>query len=227
MVVELARRVPVVESEHRKGAGPVGRMVMAIRGESLLEDLISLGFKMVWATVGLFWLWSARGVKRSSRTEPLLLQLVVYWAPLLMAFLLLGPSDWFQGSFLNERFIPKALWTKGVGLALAAAGAMLACWSRHILGRNWSSVVQLKQDHELIESGPYRYIRHPIYTGLLLAFLGTALKVGDWRGLLAVAIVLASFWRKLGVEERWLSEEFGAAYAAYRRRTKALVPGVI
>ncbi len=177
--------------------------------------------------MALFWLWSARSVKRASRTEPILLQLVAYWLPLLVAFLLLGPSAWFQGSVLNERFIPKAAWVKGLGLALAVSGALLACWSRHLLGRNWSSVVQLKHDHALIESGPYRYIRHPIYAGLLLAFLGTALKVGDWRGLIAVSVVLASFWRKLGIEERWLGEEFGHAYAAYKRRTKALVPGIL
>ncbi len=192
-----------------------------------MEESISLGFTVMWGAVALFWGWSARNVKPSRRTEPMLLQLLVYWAPLISAFVLLGPGEWFQGSPLNERFIPKTLWWKGAGLVLAASGVLLAFWARHLLGRNWSSVVQLKQSHELIDSGPYRYIRHPIYTGLLLAFLGTALKVGDWRGLVAVAMMLASFWRKLGVEERWLGETFGHAYAAYRRRTKALIPGVI
>ncbi|KRA50852.1 isoprenylcysteine carboxylmethyltransferase family protein [Pseudoxanthomonas sp. Root630] len=193
----------------------------------MTQYLISIAFKIIWGSVGLFWLWSARNVKRSSRTEPVLLQLFVYWTPLVVAFVLLGPGDWFEGSFLRERFVPKAVWVKGLGLALAVSGAGLACWSRHLLGRNWSSVVQLKHDHELVDVGPYRYVRHPIYTGLLLAFLGTALKVGDWRGLVAVAIVLASFWRKLGVEERWLSEKFGHVYTAYKRRTKALIPGVV
>jgi len=192
-----------------------------------LEDLIAIGFKVIWGFFALFWLWSARNAKPSSRTEPMLLQLVVYWAPLIIAFALLGPGELFQGSILKERFVPKELWVKWLGLALAASGVFLACWSRQILGRNWSSVVQLKQDHDLIDSGPYRYIRHPIYTGLLLAFVGTALKVGDWRGLIAVAIVLLSFWRKLRVEERWLTGQFGPAYVAYMQRTKALVPGVI
>ena len=192
-----------------------------------MEDFIAVSFKVVWGFFALFWLWSARNAKATSRTEPMFLRLVAYWAPLVIAFVLLGPGEWFQGSVLKERFVPKEIWVKELGLALAAAGVILACWSRQILGRNWSSVVQLKQDHELVDSGPYHFVRHPIYTGLLLAFLGTALKVGDWRGLLAVAIVLASFWRKLRVEERWLTEQFGPSYVAYMQRTKALVPGLI
>jgi protein-S-isoprenylcysteine O-methyltransferase Ste14 len=192
-----------------------------------LIDPIDIGFKLAWGMFAFFWVWSARDAKPSSRTEPALRQLLVYWAPLLGAFVLLGPGDWFDGSFLRERFVPKEPWVRWLGLAVAAAGVILACWSRNVLGRNWSSVVQLKQEHDLIEYGPYRYIRHPIYTGLLLAFAGTALKVGDWRGLVAVAIVLVSFWRKLRLEERWLTEQFGPAYVAYMRRTKALLPGVV
>ena len=192
-----------------------------------MEGFVNVGFKVAWGVLALFWLWSARSAKSTSRTEPMLLQVAVYWAPLVIAFVLLGPGELFQGSILKERFVPKEPWVKGLGLALAALGVFIACWSRQILGRNWSSVVQLKQDHDLVDSGPYRYVRHPIYTGLLLAFVGTALKVGDWRGLIAVAIVLVSFWRKLRVEERWLTEQFGPAYVAYMQRTKALIPGFI
>ncbi|MFC5579472.1 methyltransferase family protein [Lysobacter niabensis] len=192
-----------------------------------MEDFVGIGFKAIWGALAAFWLWSARSAKPSSRTEPPLLQLAAYWAPLIIAFVLLGPGELFQGSILKERFVPKELWVKWLGLAIATSGVFLACWSRRILGRNWSSVVQLKQGHDLIDSGPYRYIRHPIYTGLLLAFVGTALKVGDWRGLIAVVIVFASFWRKLRLEERWLKEQFGPTYATYMQRTKALVPGVL
>jgi protein-S-isoprenylcysteine O-methyltransferase Ste14 len=119
------------------------------------------------------------------------------------------------------------LWIVWLGLLLTIAGLLFACWARVVLGRNWSGVVQLKQDHELIEAGPYHYVRHPIYSGLLLAFLGTALMIGEWRALLAAAIIAISFWRKLRLEERWLGEYFGAAYADYMRRVKALVPGIL
>ena len=79
----------------------------------------------------------------------------------------------------------------------------------------------------MVTAGPYALIRHPIYTGFLLLFLGNAIMVGDWRGLLAVAIVFASFWRKLRLEERWLGDHFGATYLDYRARTRALIPKLL
>jgi protein-S-isoprenylcysteine O-methyltransferase Ste14 len=133
----------------------------------------------------------------------------------------------FSGTALDESFVPSSLWIAWLGLIMTFAGLLFACWARAILGRNWSGVVQLKEDHELIERGPYRFVRHPIYSGLLLAFLGTALMIGEWRALLAVVIVGVSFWRKLRLEERWLGEYFGGAYADYMRRVKALVPWVL
>lgn len=195
--------------------------------DAATKQLFSQAFNLAWGGFGAYWLWSAIGVKATTRTEPRLLRLVAYWLPLAAAFALLGPGHWFEGSWLSERFVPKAVPVHAIGLAITVAGLALACWSRYLLGRNWSSVVQLKQDHELIDTGPYAVVRHPIYTGLLMAFLGTALKVGDWRGLLAVAIVFVSFWRKLRTEERWLGEQFGARYDAYRQRTKALLPGLL
>ena len=92
------------------------------------------------------------------------------------------------------------------------------------LGRNWSATVTVKQDHELIRTGPYTSVRHPIYTGVLFGFIGTALAVGQWRGVLAVAIVFVAFWRKLRIEERWMNETFGEQYRQYRARTRALIP---
>jgi len=192
-----------------------------------MDTLTDLVLGTAWLVFGAYWLWSARQVKRAARSEQPWLQLAVYWLPLLVAVTLLGPGRWFGDTWLHQRFVPQAEAIKVAGVALAWLGIALAIWSRHLLGSNWSSVVQLKQDHELIERGPYRYIRHPIYTGLLLAFLGTALKLGDWRGLVALAIVFVSFWRKLRLEERWLGEQFGERYAAYRQRTRALIPGVL
>ena len=191
-----------------------------------MEEWISHGFRLAWICLAAYWVWSARKLKRTQRTEPKLLQLALYWTPLIIAGLLLGPGEWFTGSWLRERFVPHGLWVKEIALALTVAGVAIACWARHILGRNWSSVVQIKQDHELIEAGPYRRVRHPIYTGLLLALLGTAIGAGDWRGLLALLIVFVSFWNKYRHEERFLSEQFGQKYLDYMQRTKALIPGV-
>jgi protein-S-isoprenylcysteine O-methyltransferase Ste14 len=109
-------------------------------------------------------------------------------------------------------------------VALVAAGLFFACWARHVLGRNWSGVVTLKDDHELIRTGPYRFVRHPIYTGLLLAFVGCAVARDEWRGVLAVVIAYVSLWRKSLLEERWMIDTFGDAYRRFRSEVPALIP---
>ena len=183
--------------------------------------------KAAWLALGVYWLWSARHVKAPSRREAAVLRFAKYWLPLIVAGALLGPGDWYGHGWLKLRILPEADWISLAGCLLAIAGVALACRARAMLGDNWSVAVQLKQAHELIERGPYRWVRHPIYSGLLLAFLGTAVLIGEVRGLLALAIVAASFWYKLRIEERWLGEQFGAIYADYRTRVKALVPGIV
>ena len=164
-------------------------------------------------------------VKASARREPLGSRLL-HVVPLAVAALLL----WFQNvplPWLDARFIPWATWEFWVGAALAAAGLLFTVWARRHLGRNWSGIVTVKQDHELVVSGPYAYARHPIYTGLLLAFVGSALALGEWRGVLAVLIVFLALWRKLRLEERWMLDQFGEQYRAYRGKVAALVPFVL
>jgi protein-S-isoprenylcysteine O-methyltransferase Ste14 len=183
--------------------------------------------RITWLVVLGYWLWAARSAKPTEQQESLAKRLLVYWLPLLIAVLLLGPGDWFGHSLLREQFVPHTTLVYSIGLGFAVCGALLAISSRVMLGRNWSATVQLKQDHELITTGPYRLVRHPIYTGLLLLFLGNAVMVGDWRGLLAVAIVFVSFWRKLRLEEAWLTQHFGEPYRLYQGRTNALIPAVL
>ena len=85
----------------------------------------------------------------------------------------------------------------------------------------------MKKDHQLITTGPYAFVRHPIYTGLLGGVLGTAIAVGQWRGLLAVILAFAALWPKLRLEETWLRAQFGESYEAYARKVSALLPHVI
>jgi protein-S-isoprenylcysteine O-methyltransferase Ste14 len=191
------------------------------------EDWLKHGIDAAWWVLLAFWVWSAWGNKAAARGEPWLTRVALYWLPLAAAFLLLGPGEWYGHTWLREGIVPHTVSFFAIALVLVVTGVALAVWSRVVLGRNWSSVVQIKRDHELIEAGPYRYIRHPIYTGILLAFIGSAVKVGDVRGIFAVLIVFASFWRKLRMEERMLGETFGDTYAAYKRRTKALLPGIL
>ncbi|MBU6247761.1 MAG: isoprenylcysteine carboxylmethyltransferase family protein [Xanthomonadaceae bacterium] len=188
-----------------------------------LGDIIKAG----WLVFLLYWAILARHAKAAIRSEPLVLRLLKLWLPLMIGTVLVLPWRGGEDTLLRLRFVPSTLTLSILGAVLVWAGVLLAIWARTTLGRNWSAVVQVKQDHELVERGPYRRVRHPIYTGLLMAFLGTALALGEWRGLLGTAIVGASFWFKLRLEERWMREQFGGRYEAYMQRTKALLPGLL
>ena len=126
--------------------------------------------------------------------------------------------------WLGGRFVPRNPVFAGIGLALTALGIGLAVWARYVLGRNWSAAVALKHSHELIRAGPYACIRHPIYSGVILALLGTALVLGEWRGLLAVAVLALSWFVKARKEEALLSIEFGPAFEEHRSRTGMFLP---
>ena len=92
------------------------------------------------------------------------------------------------------------------------------------LGRNWSSSVTIKEDHELIISGPYAMVRHPIYTGILTGFLGTVIALSQVRGLIAFILIFLVLWLKLRREEQWMRSQFGEKYATYAHKTTSLVP---
>jgi protein-S-isoprenylcysteine O-methyltransferase Ste14 len=172
-------------------------------------------------------MWGWQRVKGATRSEPWLPRLFKYWLPLVISIWLLFPSYASEGRVMTARMYSPSQAIAVLGMLMVIAGIAFACWARHVIGSNWSSEVQVKQGHELIQRGPYSLVRHPIYTGLLLAFLGTAVAIGEWHGLLAVAIIAVSFWFKLRLEERWMRENFGEVYVNYMHRVKALIPGVL
>jgi len=176
----------------------------------------------LWACWAVYWWIASRDVKVSVREESALSRFA-HIGPLLFAALLCALPDW-PLAWLGARFLTPGAASFAFGASLLAAGLAFAVWARFVLGRNWSGTVTLKDGHELIRRGPYRWVRHPIYTGLLGAFVGTAVAIGQWRAVLAVVIVCVALWRKLRLEERWLSEKFGAAYARYREEVAALIP---
>jgi protein-S-isoprenylcysteine O-methyltransferase Ste14 len=181
-------------------------------------------FVAMWG--GWFTLWSvmARSVKEAAQSESAGSRLS-HVIPLLVAAYLLAARAPLP--LLNDRFAPLAIWPAALGAALTFAGLAFSVWARFVIAGNWSSYVELKRGHELIVEGPYRWVRHPIYTGLLLAFIGSALAVGEWRGVLAVAIAAASFWRKLRLEEALMRGQFGETYARYAASVPALIPFVL
>ena len=112
-------------------------------------------------------------------------------------------------------------------MALTAARLLFAVWARQYLGSNWSGTVSIKKDHQLITNGPYALVRHPIYTGVLLALVGSGMAIGEWRAVLGLALASLALWRKLRLEERLMHQQFGAAYQAYCWRVPALIPFVL
>ncbi|MCB9183275.1 MAG: isoprenylcysteine carboxylmethyltransferase family protein [Flavobacteriales bacterium] len=189
-----------------------------------MDHRIHTAMSAIWLVILLIWLMLGLRSKSVQAREPWVKRVLFYWLPVAVAFLLLGPGPWFGHSWLRENFIVHSNTVGYVGLMLAVAGASLAIWARVLLGANWSLSVQHKQQHALITSGPYSKVRHPIYTGLLLAFAGNVLIVGDWRGLLALALLFVAFWMKLRKEEQLMLEVFGEDYRAYMNRTGTLLP---
>lgn len=183
-------------------------------------------FTTVWCAWLLTWLVLSRNVKdtvRRQATLPRLLNSALLFCAALLLWAIHIPVP-----ALTARFLPASqaqLWA-AVGAALTLVGLLFTVWARVYLGRNWSGVVTLKADHELITGGPYALVRHPIYTGLLLAFIGTALAIGEWRGVLSVALALVAIVHRIFVEESFMRQQFGAAYDHYALRVRALVPGV-
>lgn len=189
-----------------------------------MSEYIKIGLKLCWFIVITYWFISGFSVKKLKNQESFFKRFIQYWLPLIIAIILLGPGEWFGNSLLRENFVPHSDLVGNIGLVFCVIGAIIACWSRYLLGKNWSLSIQRKENHELIQNGIYKILRHPIYTGLLLLFIGNALIVGDYRGLIAVIIVFISFWFKLLKEEKLLIETFGNQYIEYKNRTKALIP---
>lgn len=182
--------------------------------------------ELSWLAWALYWFWSARAVKTAERTDSFM-QMLPYRLPVVLGFGLIFVQRDSGPTWLYQHVASTGLWAPPLGWLLVLFGLGFACWARVTLGRNWSGTVQLKQDHELIVAGPYRIVRHPIYTGMLLGVLGTVLAIGEPICLLAPLLIGGGFWFKLRHEEAWMRERFGAAYVDYMRRTKALIPGIL
>jgi protein-S-isoprenylcysteine O-methyltransferase Ste14 len=181
-------------------------------------------FNALWLAWLIYWGIAAIGARPTRYREPVLSSQLHHVPMVVGVVLLMVPR--LAGSSLTQRYLPQSTAWFFVGLLCTVLGLGFAVYARVWLGRNWSGTVTLKQDHELIRGGPYRLVRHPIYTGLLLALLGSAIAIGEWRGLLGLALITAGFLRRITVEERVLTEQFGDSYRRFQAEVPALVPGV-
>ncbi|MGA2136316.1 MAG: isoprenylcysteine carboxylmethyltransferase family protein [Bryobacteraceae bacterium] len=125
------------------------------------------------------------------------------------------------------RLLPANPSVMTAGVAVVAIGLFLAIWARRCLGQNWSGRITIKVDHQLIRFGPYKLLRHPIYTGILAMYAGGALVMGEWLALIGLAMAVFAYGRKIRLEEANLKVAFGADYDQYRRETWALLPWVV
>ncbi len=172
--------------------------------------------------MGVYWLISAMGTKKTEVNEAPASRLLRLMLLCLMFMLLL--TDQLRVGPLAWRFTPNYAWIHWTGTALTVAGLALCVWARHHLGEYWSDKVALKVDHQLIRSGPYAFLRHPIYSGVLVGVAGSALAIGEWRGVVALAVMTANYWVKAGREERILTAKFGESFTDYKRQAGFLLP---
>ncbi len=175
----------------------------------------------LWLAWAAYWLAAAAGAKPTARRESPASRLG-YGLPLAVGIWLLTPAGKLPA--LDRPIVPWSPAPFWAGAVLVAAGLAWAVWARRHLGANWSRFAEQKQGHELVRTGPYRWSRHPIYTGLILAIVGSAVTLDRWRGMVGLALMVASFMRKWRIEERFMVELFPLEYARYRDEVGALLP---
>ena len=177
-----------------------------------------------WVAFVIYWFisaWRVKGVaEKQSRLSALAHRIPVGLGWWLLIYWQFPPP-------LNLKLIPRTDLTLFAGAMICAYGLWVTIWARRTLAGNWSSDVTFKQGHELVRTGPYRFVRHPIYTGLLVMCLGTAIGNGQLRCFLAIVVVGLGFWIKLSQEERLLLRHFPDEYPAYQKQVKALVPFIL
>lgn len=181
-----------------------------------------------WIALGILWTIGLLFSKQTARRQPIGARLF-HVALASLGFGLLG-SRWFHIGWLGASFLPGSgpaqRTAQTIGLVLTIVGCLFAAWARIALGANWSGAATVKAGHELVTEGPYSLARHPIYTGLLTAVAGTSLVIGEWRSIVGIIVIFIALAAKISQEERLMLQEFPDAYAQYRRRVRALIPGV-
>jgi protein-S-isoprenylcysteine O-methyltransferase Ste14 len=185
---------------------------------ALVKNIISICwsvFLVVWLLAAIF---TKRTLYRESRAQRLR-----YTIPILIGCYLLFRGYRLEYPF-NVHIIPQSNAILVAAAILCICGLGFCFWARTVLGGNWSGTVALKENHELIVRGPYRLVRHPIYTGLLAMVIATAIQQGHIAGMIGLILVFVSLWIKLSDEEELMRKQFPDQYAAYRERVKRIIP---
>ena len=181
----------------------------------LIVAAIQIGFWTYWL-ISAIRNRSTYKCKQSSRAMlPFLITLVLIWGLI---------TSQVSPGLAQLRVIPDGIAPGLLGIIITILGLGFAVWARIHLGRNWGSRPGIKVDHKLIRTGPYRFVRNPIYTGILFGYAGTAIVIGELWAFVLILFVLVVFLGKIHAEEKFLLEEFGEDYLQYRKEVKALIP---
>jgi len=164
---------------------------------------------------------SKTALKRGGRNN------ILSYIFLMAAFGVLQVSFAGRLAFLGEGFLPDTIVVSLTGFVLTIAGLAFSVWARVYLGSNWSPIATLKRDQTLVRTGPYGIVRHPIYSGLIIAIIGTALVFGGYRVIVSIVCVFLFAWVRITEEEKLMSKQFGEDYVRYKREVKAIIPRVI
>jgi protein-S-isoprenylcysteine O-methyltransferase Ste14 len=178
----------------------------------------------IWVAWFAFWRLASPDSAASDESESAWSR-ASYLVPMLLVIVLMIGPGW--PAWLEHQVIPGGWVRYWIGVVVLASGLGLTVWARRVLGSNWSGRIAIKDGQRLVRVGPYRLIRHPIYTGGLIAILGSALASGSVSGFLALGLAGAALGLKIRIEERWLMKEFGDQYAEYRRLSWVLLPYVL
>jgi protein-S-isoprenylcysteine O-methyltransferase Ste14 len=201
-----------------------GSVLVVVGPHATTKDLFqplrpSMGLYVLFS---LYWTIAARNsapVKSSEHWASTMFHQVLLGVALLLLFL--------RVPGLTGRWLPISPLFLPLGLLIQAGAIMLAIWARRHLGSNWSAEISAKVDHQLIRSGPYRLLRHPIYTAVFGIHIGIAIASGEWHALAGIIVMSFAYWRKIRLEERNLREVFGTEYEAFRRESWALIPWLV
>jgi protein-S-isoprenylcysteine O-methyltransferase Ste14 len=207
--------------------GSVGFLLARWHMPPTVRGLIALSSGMrlaviLWLVFAIYWSIAAKDKGRSRNSESFWSRQVHLVLVNVAALLLL-----LRVPGLTARFLPASVVVSVFGLSIDACSLLLAVWARRHLGSNWSGEVRIAENHQLVRSGPYRMLRHPIYTAALGMYFGTAIVSGEVHSLLALILVILAYWRKIHLEELVLGDALGAEYEHYRRHTSALLPWLL
>jgi protein-S-isoprenylcysteine O-methyltransferase Ste14 len=175
-----------------------------------------------WIVFVVYWIIGAMKTRATRDKEPFTSRSAVLLIEMLGYLLVFSDSAGI--GILGTRFIPRTMASAVLGLVFTWSGTGVAVWARYHLAEYWSARITIKEDHQLIRTGPYSHLRHPIYSGLILATIGSALVIDKWRCVLGVCLVTVGYCFKASGEETMLARQFGEAFREHQKHAGFLIP---